>query len=546
MKKSFSSFIRIFIAAFFSLTLTSCSDIFNSRNGTLSISLPSARTGSFLPDMEPEVYLYDFEVRNNAGIIIYKSEELTPEDNISISDIEPGRYSVVIKAYTVDGNLKYANYSREKFVNVKAGTPTQVTIALHEIPDITFHYYTPEEGYEIMGNIDPSHFGYDDGKFDYNYSIWKDFYTLSYDKKAYGVVPVTITSNDFDFLTYTFEVNVKIPDNSPVTNVTHWNDLSQIIEAYIGTTATKEIHLGGSFSADTPITVTGNIAIIPDTNTVIDRTDSFTDQALFIVEPGASLTLGGSENYTLTINGKCSDISNAGTGSNLKSQAPLLYSYGNLTIADNCTLQNNYNSTTTDSESSGGQITTGGAICTRVKTAGDTVSLTLKNCTIDNCYSARNGGAIWAKGLYTSSGITGVEGTYSQIAFTMDNAQITNNISANNGGAMFLAYIDGVIKNDSHVQSNTAGNDGGGIYLSGGNSVNSSTLIINENGYVNNNEASSNGGGIFVNTNSTLIVSDPAVSLQENTAKTGSMLYLGKDSKYNSTEYSSVTPVETN
>lgn len=211
MKKSFSSFIKITFAALFSLTLASCSDIFNSRNGTLSISLPSARTGSFLPDMEPEVYLYDFEVRNNAGIIIYKSEELTPEDNLSISDIEPGRYSVVIKAYTVDGNLKYANYSREKFVNVKAGTPTAVTVKLHETPDFTLHYNGTEDGYEIMGNIDPSHFGISDNKkqLNYPYTSWENSYTLSCSEKAFGVVPVTITSNDFDFLTSTVNVTVK-------------------------------------------------------------------------------------------------------------------------------------------------------------------------------------------------------------------------------------------------------------------------------------------------------------------------------------------------
>lgn len=676
MKKAIYNFFKVTLAVLFSLTIVSCSDLFNSRTGSITISLPSARASQNLPEGGLEELFYEFEVCNSSGHIIYKPEELTPKDSITVSDIEPGKYSVVVKAYS-DNVLKYANYSSEKYVNVKAGEPTPVTITLHKIPDFNV---TLSEGtdYALLGNIDSSNFIID-GK---AYSDWKDSYTLSYDSKAFGLVPVTVTCRNFDFLTkevditvkysleeivpvtlngqggnketgssYSFSVEPVKPDNSyfwyktfkvagelikiepvksslynaeeavnalkyqwydnneiiegatdktlTVTNAqagehnyhcvvtmqaidpeyciegetydytteiikvtvegtpassdnrySHWEELETAVEAYTGTDP-KTFIIYGSCSATSTISVKGNVIIYPDADVIIDRQNGatqFTEGALFQVEQGASLTLGGNKTHTLKLDGNSGNILQAEGASvfsaaTLNSSAPLIYSYGNLTISDNCYLQNNYNETAADE-------TMGGAIHSQVKETGDSVSLTLQNCTITNCYSGKNGGAVWAKGLYYAA-----SKKYTRITFVMDNAEIVDNCCNTNGGGLFLANIDGEIKNGSYVRSNNAGASvtnnnglGGGIYLSGTNSTESTKLSISSDSYIVENTANQYGGGIYQNSLTTLTVINPEESLKDNTlgsavSKDGSQLYINISTIYNEVTYTEIQKI---
>ncbi len=349
---------------------------------------------------------------------------------------------------------------------------------------------------------------------------------------------------------------VKNTTTSPSGNrYSQWSELKTAVESYTGTEPETFI-IYGSCSADETISVKGNVLIYPDADVVIDRKtgeNPFTDGALFQVEQGASLTLGGNESHKLELHGRCGEIvlhegETTYSATCLTSTAPLIYSYGNLTISDNCFLLNNFNSTSADE-------TMGGAIHTQVKETGDSVSLTLKKCTIKNCYSGKNGGGVYAKGRYTPSGTTGVEGTYSRIDFVMDNAEIVDNRCTTNGGGLFIATINGEIKNDSYVRLNIAGINsetskglGGGIYLSGSNKPVSSTLTVSSDSYITENHAYSNGGGIYQNSYTTLTVESPDESLKDNTlgnsnTANGTKLFINTTTIYNNETYSTVQKI---
>jgi len=360
---------------------------------------------------------------------------------------------------------------------------------------------------------------------------------------------------DGESYTYcTSEIDVTVVDSSSEPSeetINSWDDLKNAVESYTDKETTKTIKLGGSYTASETITVKGNVKIIPTTNLVLDRGEtqatSFTTGPLFYVDTGATLSLGGSSDYTLNLNGNSGGTllpegGDSYSATNVSSSAPLITSSGNLYLGKNCFLLNNHNTSTT---------TTGGAIYTKVTNQTDEISLTLDGCTISGCYSPSNGGGIYLEGKFISDS----PATFTQIQFVMKNgANISENIAATNGGGLFLKYVNGNISGNSKIEKNFAGietdtgkGQGGGIYLTGGTNQNSSVLTIEDGNSISENTGVQYGGGIYANTCCTLTVTEADIKdnkVLKSSDNPGKQIYIKECTTYNTDYRTSIRYVE--
>ena len=223
-------------------------------------------------------------------------------------------------------------------------------------------------------------------------------------------------------------------------------------------------------STSTTITVKGDVTIIATSEgATISRKSTFTGDAIFTVNNGASLKLGGDTSGSLIIDG--------GSEKGIEVSYPLINSSGSLEIGEHCILQNNNNVTSTKK---------GGAIY-EYCTSGDAPTLKISGGKIQNC-NATAGGAIYIEG-----------GTSCEINFDFSGGEISNNYATGNGGAVYLKNTSGtlsgtIIKNNyAKLTSPGFSAGGGGIY------VTKSTLNMTA-GSIENNTTNSYGGGVFVNT----------------------------------------------
>ena len=242
-------------------------------------------------------------------------------------------------------------------------------------------------------------------------------------------------------------------------------------------------------STSTTITVKGDITVVAQEKCTITRLSTAKGIALFTVENGATLKLGGSESASLTLDGN---------KANCDATYPLIESAGNLEIAENCTLQNNNNT---------GTSKLGGAIY-EYCTSGKTPTLTISGGTITGNSSSSGGGAIYILG-----------GTSFYINYVFSGGTISNNSASANGGALYIKYASGtlsgtVFDRNTSNPSSTSSTGGGAIYFTA--SKGSMTIT---GGSITNNTSSTAGGGIYVNTG-TLAITGNTVNIRDNSCDT--------------------------
>ncbi|WP_288715885.1 InlB B-repeat-containing protein [uncultured Treponema sp.] len=249
-------------------------------------------------------------------------------------------------------------------------------------------------------------------------------------------------------------------------------------------------YVSGNFeSTSSTITVKGDVTVKAKANCTITRLSTATGIALFDVNNGATLTLGGADSAPLTLDGnkdKC------------EATYPLINSAGNLEIAENCTLQNNNNT---------GTAKLGGAIY-EYCTTGEVPTLTISGGKIIGNSSSKGGGAIYILG-----------GTSFYINYVFSGGTISNNSASANGGALYIKYASGTLsgtdfdRNTSNPSS-TSSTGGGAIYFTA--SKGSMTIT---GGSITNNTSSTAGGGIYVNTG-TLAITGTTVNISDNSCDT--------------------------
>lgn len=242
-------------------------------------------------------------------------------------------------------------------------------------------------------------------------------------------------------------------------------------------------------STSTTITVKGDITVVAQEKCTITRLSTATGIALFTVENGATLKLGGSESALLTLDGN-KDICYA--------TYPLIESAGNLEIAENCTLQNNNNT---------GTSKLGGAIY-EYCTSGERPTLTISGGRITGNSSSKGGGAIYILG-----------GSSLTVNYVFSGGTISSNSTTANGGALYVKNASGTLSgtvfdsNTSTLSSVTSSSGGGAIYLTG------STTMTITGGSITNNTTNAAGGGIFVNSG-TLTITGTTVNINGNSCDT--------------------------
>ena len=235
---------------------------------------------------------------------------------------------------------------------------------------------------------------------------------------------------------------------------------------------------GNIESTSTTITVKGDITVVAQEKCTITRLSTATGIALFTVENGATLKLGGSKSASLTLDGN---------KANCDAKYPLIESAGNLEIAENCTLQNNNNT---------GTSKLGGAIY-EYCTSGEIPTLTISG-----------GGAIYILG-----------GSSLTVKYVFSGGTISSNSTTANGGALYVKYASGTLSgtvfdsNTSTLSSATSSSGGGAIYLTG------STTMTITGGSITNNTTNAAGGGIFVNSG-TLTITGTTVNISGNSCDT--------------------------
>jgi hypothetical protein len=231
-----------------------------------------------------------------------------------------------------------------------------------------------------------------------------------------------------------------------------------------GTTATVYI-------VQDVITLTGNIpvsgnvtlAALGDGAKTIERGSS--SDTLFVIQPGASLTLDAG-NGSLTLDGK-----GISTGS------PLVgVSGGTLTMGDGVTLKNNNN--TTLQNGGGVMVTNGGKF---VMTGGEISVNTL------SANSATHGGGVFldSGGTFTMSGgkISGNTAIsesdtahgggvmiHGGCVFEMSGGEISGNTASGSnglGGGVFINYGGTFKMSGGKISGNTASGAGGGVFING-------------------------------------------------------------------------------
>ncbi len=245
-------------------------------------------------------------------------------------------------------------------------------------------------------------------------------------------------------------------------------------------------------STSTTITVKGDITVVAQETCTITRLSTATGIALFTVENGATLKLGGSKSASLTLDGN---------KANCDATYPLIESAGNLEIAENCTLQNNNNT---------GISKLGGAIY-EYCTSGEIPTLTISGGRITGNSSSKGGGAIYILG-----------GSKLTVNYVFSGGTISSNSTTANGGALYVKYASGTLSgtvfdsNTSTLSSATSSSGGGAIYLTG-----SDTTMTITGGSITNNTTNAAGGGIFVNSG-TLTITGTTVNISGNSCDTNS------------------------
>lgn len=303
----------------------------------------------------------------------------------------------------------------------------------------------------------------------------------------------TDCTNEYDFaIGVTADITLYAKWTEETASDTVYTDFATLKNA-IGAVAAGSsgtFYVSGDIkSTSTTITVKGDITVVAQETCTITRLSTATGIALFTVENGATLKLGGSKSASLTLDGN---------KANCDATYPLIESAGNLEIAENCTLQNNNNT---------GTSKLGGAIY-EYCTSGEIPTLTISGGRITGNSSSKGGGAIYILG-----------GTSFYINYVFSGGTISNNSASANGGALYIKYASGTLsgtvfdRNNSNPSS-TSSTGGGAIYFTA--SKGSMTIT---GGSITNNTSSTAGGGIYVNTG-TLTITGTTVNISGNSCDT--------------------------
>lgn len=273
----------------------------------------------------------------------------------------------------------------------------------------------------------------------------------------------------------TMEIYVVFEDSTP-SDVTVGNYEAKIGGGYYATVA-EAVAVANATSAKETVTVTvlkdaeiasdmeitGNVIItnLEDTNVNISRATTLTDGNMFSVASGATLNIiGTSDENLLVLDGK-----------EVSSTVPMIHSDGGTLYIKNATLQNAYNTSTTNTTG------TSGAIYAAAETDFEMVD----------------------------SKLVGNTGTYGGAIRVASDAKATirgcvfgesenGNKATKDGGAIYTQSADGTLVIDSQFFNNTAGR-GGAVY----NHTGFSNIV---NSTFSNNVATGNGGGAIANVSS--------------------------------------------
>ena len=303
----------------------------------------------------------------------------------------------------------------------------------------------------------------------------------------------TDCTNEYDFaIGVTADITLYAKWTEETASDTVYTDFATLKNA-IGAVAAGSsgtFYVSGDIeSTSTTITVKGNITVVAQEKCTITRLLTATGIALFTVENGATLKLGGSESASLTLDGN---------KANCDATYPLIESAGNLEIAENCTLQNNNNT---------GKSKLGGAIY-EYCTSGEIPTLTISGGRITGNSSSKGGGAIYILG-----------GSSLTVNYVFSGGTISSNSTTANGGALYVKNASGTLSgtvfdsNTSTLSSVTSSSGGGAIYLTG------STTMTITGGSITNNTTNAAGGGIYVNTG-TLAITGNTVNIRDNSCDT--------------------------
>ena len=303
----------------------------------------------------------------------------------------------------------------------------------------------------------------------------------------------TDCTNEYDFaIGVTADITLYAKWTEETASDTVYTDFATLKNA-IGAVAAGSsgtFYVSGDIeSTSTTITVKGNITVVAQEKCTITRLLTATGIALFTVENGATLKLGGSESASLTLDGN---------KANCDATYPLIESAGNLEIAENCTLQNNNNT---------GTSKLGGAIY-EYCTSGERPTLTISGGRITGNSSSKGGGAIYILG-----------GSSLTVNYVFSGGTISSNSTTANGGALYVKNASGTLSgtvfdsNTSTLSSVTSSSGGGAIYLTG------STTMTITGGSITNNTTNAAGGGIYVN-KGTLAITGNTVNIRDNSCDT--------------------------
>lgn len=287
-----------------------------------------------------------------------------------------------------------------------------------------------------------------------------------------------LSSGDTNYTLGYFTATVAASTSTTGTTITTYAALETAVKAVTSTSTTTTFILDATtMEATSNIAVTGKVQIIAvSSGCTITRSSSFTDSALFTVVTGGTLILGDSGGSLI--------IDGGYTSSNTSSTNALISATSSyVTIGTKCTLQNNYNSSTSTKG--------GGVYCS------GTTELTV-NGTIKGCYSASNGGGIYAEGTSTSEYVTVaiIDGT------------ITGNSTPVNGGGLYLSKVSATLKgatisNNKATTTTASGKGfGGGIFYSTSSTTLSLTITKDDSGTassITGNTGGTYGGGVYIN-----------------------------------------------
>ena len=362
MKNRKVFFAALCIAA---LGLGSCFSSWNggTGEGTISINLGNNRAlTSTITDEMKAAMVYTITLTGIAEEIV---EGPYTGGSVIIIAVSPGNWNIIVTAYLneqdYEGENPYAEGRSEKPVTVRAGENSPVSIRMELIGDSDS---SGDINVEIDWGTIPENVSYTvtitntDG--DYEPQTRED---IPFDEPVYfkvepGEWTVEVEAFIGEVLRAYGETEVKVEAGKSVTAsvvmnevtkvVRTWDDLKDIFEKNSG--ENEIVIITGDLDANSTMNIEGvkwNITLLAEKDVAITKSGDI-QNSLFRVLDGCSLTLGGTGQGTITING-------GGYG---RSSLILVQAGGELIMHDGVTLTDNH---ATQTDRGGGVTVNGGS-----------------------------------------------------------------------------------------------------------------------------------------------------------------------------------------